>query len=357
MASDDLGIIPLGVDSNDHDVRINWSPSQTVTVKSNSESVVIGGQVLLVTAPTGVQRKQLIESIDTAAGAITKNHYVVPLRQDMGEFTRQTSFLLDLLHDASDGDVIILDVDIPYYSKILDDFSCASEDQLDPVFTWDTCLKLFKRLVDDDTKTIGLVIVSATFDSRVVPRWLIDSAHTVMILDGVTSLAKASVLRNPDGERDLAADEEWIQGDPIRFQLECDGHWLSPGETIGQPLKSPVSMEHPVDTTVIDDSRIDDSIMATDAVHKPNETNDDTSHVDNTAVSMNDKAVYEKVDAVIRENRERVKSGYNPRFIPEEDYNAYKTIRRKRLAGKLLIAGVIALASAIILVGACKFWL
>lgn len=338
MVSDDQGMIALGVDSTDHKMKISWSPSQVEAVSSTSESVVIGGQVLLVAAPTGCQRRQLIESIDASAGVITENHYVVPLRQDMNEFTKQTSFLLDLLHDAGDGDVIILDVDVPYYSKTLDDSSCMDGDQLDPVSTWETCLKLLKRLVDDKTKTIGFVIVSATFDSRVIPRWLIDSAYTVMILDGVTSLAKASVLRNPDGERDLATDEDWIPGDPIRFQLECDGHWLTPCETISHPVKNDDlanGSEQPASNGV------DNGLIASPVVD--HETGNDESKA----------IVHENNDAEINEDG---KSNLAHDQIPVEDNNDHKTIHRRLLAGKTMV-GVMALAIALALFSACKRWL
>lgn len=338
MASDDQRMIALGVDSTDHKMKISWSPSQVEAVSSTSESVVIGGQVLLVAAPTGCQRRQLIESIDASAGFITENHYVVPLRQDMSEFTRQTSFLLDLLHDAGDGDVIILDVDVPYYSKTLDDSSCMDGDQLDPVSTWETCLKLLKRLVDDKTKTIGFVIVSATFDSRVIPRWLIDSAYTVMILDGVTSLAKASVLRNPDGERDLATDEDWIPGDPIRFQLECDGHWLTPCETISHPVKS----EYLVNGNEQPASNGADNDLIASPIFD-HETGDDESNA----------IVHENNDAEINEDG-KSKPAHDQ--IPIEDNNDHKTIHRKLLAGKMMV-GVMALAIALALFSACKRWL
>lgn len=339
MASDDQGMIALGVDSTDHKMKISWSPSQVEAVTSTSESVVIGGQVLLAAAPTGEQRRQLIESIDASAGIITENHYVVPLRQDMSEFTRQTSFLLDLLHDAGDGDVIILDVDVPYYSKTLDDSSCMDGDQLDPVSTWETCLKLLKRLVDK-TKTIGFVIVSATFDSRVIPRWLIDSAHTVMILDGVTSLAKASVLRNPDGERDLADDEDWIPGDPIRFQLECDGHWLSPCETISHPVKN-------------DDLVNDGEQPASDGADNSSTASPDLDHETGDDVSESNSVVHENNDAEINADG---KSKFVHDQIPVEDNNDHKTIHCRLLAGKTMV-GVMALTIALALFRACKRWL
>lgn len=340
QGNDDQGMIALGVDSTDHKVKIGWSPSQVEAVTSTNEGVVIGGQVLLVAAPTGGQRRQLIESIDASARVITENHYVVPLRQDMSEFTRQTSFLLDLLHDAGDGDVIILDVDVPYYSKTLDDSFCMDGDQLDPVSTWETCLELMKRLVDDKTKTIGFVIVSATFDSRVIPRWLIDSAHTVMILDGVTSLAKASVLRNPDGERDLVTDEDWILGDPIRFQLECDGHWLIPCETISHPVKSE---DFANDGEQPARDGVDNGLIASPVVD--HETGDD--------VSEPMTVVHENNDAEINEDG---KSKTVHDQIPREDNNDHKTIHRRLLSGKTVV-GVMALAIAIMLISSCKRWL
>lgn len=340
MVSDDQRMIVLGVDSTDHKMKISWSPSQVEAVTSTSESVVIGGQVLLVAAPTGGQRRQLIESIDASAGIITENHYVVPLRQDMSEFTRQTSFLLDLLHDTGDGDVIILDVDVPYYSKTLDDSSCMDVDQLDPVSTWETCLKLMKRLVDDKTKTIGFVIVSATFDSRVIPRWLIDSAYTVMILDGITSLAKASVLRNPDGERDLADDEDWIPGDPIRFQLECDGHWLTPCETISHYVKS--------EDLVNGGEQPASNGADNDLIASP-----DLDHEHGNNVSESNAVVHENNDAEINEDG---KSKLAHDQTPVEDNNDHNTVHRRLLSSKTMV-GVMALAIALALFRACKRWL
>ena len=120
---------------------IVWSPMGEADGSGGGATVVAGKLILACIAP-GVKRRQFIDSIASMArGSVYKSEYRGRFYQGDPEAAARVHALAALLTDAEDGDLFIIDVDVPYYSRVLEEGTPDDDSDGDIVDDWrDACL-------------------------------------------------------------------------------------------------------------------------------------------------------------------------------------------------------------------------
>lgn len=213
---------------------IVWSPVEEADGSSSGATVVAGKLMLACIAP-GVKRRQFIDSIASMArGSVYKAAYRGRFYQGDPEAAASVHALAALLTDAEDGDLFIIDVDVPYYSRVLEEGTPDDDSDGDIVDDWNVSLKLIERCLSTG-RGVGFVIVTTAFDDRLLPSSLLDYA-TVRVGAGGLGPLQCLTLFGGASRYEAGVDDAWVAGDPLIMQVAAGDHWLglasldAPGE-------------------------------------------------------------------------------------------------------------------------------
>lgn len=213
---------------------IVWSPVEEADGSSSGATVVAGKLMLACIAP-GVKRRQFIDSIASMArGSVYKSAYRGRFYQGDPEAAASVHALAALLTDAEDGDLFIIDVDVPYYSRVLEEGTPDDDSDGDIVDDWNVSLKLIERCLSTG-RGVGFVIVTTAFDDRLLPSSLLDYA-TVRVGAGGLGPLQCLTLFGGASRYEAGVDDAWVAGDPLIMQVAAGDHWLglasldAPGE-------------------------------------------------------------------------------------------------------------------------------
>lgn len=205
---------------------MRWAPSARRDLMSY-DCGQVAGRLMLACVEPGQKRTQFIDSIaHMAEGTVCDRAYRGEFKQGAPEMASDVHALTSLLADAEDGDLFIIDVDVPYYSQILDDCTIDDDTDGDVVDDWRIVVKLIERYLSNAENKVNFVIITTAFDGRLLPRTLVDLAGVRVGAGEIGALQKMTLFNNPD-EYDETADEDWVAGDPLTLQIEAsDGRWL-----------------------------------------------------------------------------------------------------------------------------------
>lgn len=213
---------------------IVWSPVEEAGVSGSGATVVTGRLMLACIAP-GVKRRQFIDSISSMArGSVYKAAYRGRFYQGDPESAASVHALAALLTEAEDGDLFIIDVDVPYYSRVLEEGTPDDDADGDIVDDWNVSLKLIERCLSAG-RGVGFVIVTTGFDDRLLPSSLLDYA-TVRVCAGGLGPLQCLTLFGGASKYEAGVDDAWVAGDPLILQVAAGDHWLgrasldAPGE-------------------------------------------------------------------------------------------------------------------------------
>ena len=213
---------------------IVWSPMEEAGVPGVDATVVTGRLMLACIAP-GVKRRQFIDSISSMVrGSVYKAAYRGRFYQGDPESAASVHALAALLTEAEDGDLFIIDVDVPYYSRVLEEGTPDDAADGDIVDDWNVSLKLIERCLSAG-RGVGFVIVTTGFDDRLLPSSLLDYA-TVKVGAGGLGPLQCLTLFGGASKYEADVDDAWVAGDPLILQVAAGDRWLgrssldAPGE-------------------------------------------------------------------------------------------------------------------------------
>lgn len=226
-----LELLPAaGVPARDRKGLLFWPGSAdaagTLGTDSDSlESIVIPGRLMLACVENGSKRKQFIDSIaHLADGSVCRAVYRGKFKQGEPDMADSVHTLAGLLTDADDGDLFIIDVDVPYYSRILDEGTPEDDTDGDVVDDWNIVLRLMERLLAAG-RDVSFVIVTTMFDDRLLPGTLLDYAYARIGVGCLGGLQSLTLFDDPS-RYEVGLDRRWLPGDPLVLQVEADGVWM-----------------------------------------------------------------------------------------------------------------------------------
>ena len=189
------------------------------------ESIILPGRLMLACVENGSKRKQFIDSIaHLADGSVCRAVYRGKFKQGDPGMADSVHTLAGLLTDADDGDLFIIDVDVPYYSRILDEGTPEDDTDGDVVDDWNIVLRLMGRLLAAG-RDVSFVIVTTAFDDRLLPRTLLDYARARIGVGSLGGLQRLTLFDDPS-RYEVGLDRGWLSGDPLVLQVEADGIWM-----------------------------------------------------------------------------------------------------------------------------------
>lgn len=213
---------------------IVWSPVEEAD-GSDTDVTVVAGRLMLACIAPGVKRRQFIDSISSMArGSVYKSAYRGRFYQGDPDAAASVHSLAALLTEAEDGDLFIIDVDVPYYSRVLEEGTPDDDSDGDVVDDWNVSLKLIGRCLSAGRR-IGFVIVTTGFDDRLLPSPLLDYA-TLRVGAGGLGPLQCLTLFGGASEYEAGVDDAWVAGDPLTLQVAAGDRWLglasldAPGE-------------------------------------------------------------------------------------------------------------------------------
>lgn len=190
-----------------------------------SEAIILPGRLMLACVENGSKRKQFIDSIaHLADGSVCRAVYKGKFRQGEPDMADSVHALAELLTDADDGDLFIIDVDVPYYSRILDEGTPEDDTDGDVVDDWNIVLRLMERLLTAG-RDVSFVIVTTAFDDRLLPGTLLDHAYARIGVGCLGGLQRLTLFDDPS-RYEAGLDRGWLPGDPLVLQVEADGVWM-----------------------------------------------------------------------------------------------------------------------------------
>lgn len=203
---------------------IVWSPMGEAD-GSGGDATVVAGKLILACIAPGVKRRQFIDSIASMArGSVYKSEYRGRFYQGDPEAAARVHALAALLTDAEDGDLFIIDVDVPYYSRVLEEGTPDDDSDGDIVDDWNVSLKLIERCLSTG-RNVGFVIVTTAFDDRLLPNSLLDYATVRLGVGGLGPL-QCLTLFGGSSKYKAGVDDAWVAGDPLIMQVAAGDHWL-----------------------------------------------------------------------------------------------------------------------------------
>lgn len=256
-----LELLPVaGVPASGRKGFLFWPGSDDAAAKSGedsdgSESIVLPGRLMLACVENGSKRKQFIDSIaHLADGSVCRAVYKGEFKQGEPGMADRVNVLAELLTDADDGDLFIIDVDVPYYSRILDEGTPEDDTDGDVVDDWNIVLRLMERMLAAG-RDVSFVIVTTAFDDRLLPRTLLDHAYARIGVGCLGGLQRLTLFDDPSRYED-GLDSRWLPGDPLVLQVEADGVWM--GQTLLEAPEATRSWREQQDEAAISGHVVDD---------------------------------------------------------------------------------------------------